>query len=106
METKLNIPADPFSTRERAKELSEEQKKQSLRLSAAYKRLFNTDDGRIVFRDLMDFCMTFKSTMTGNSWTYFNEGKRAVGLHILLRREQGYEQEIKQLRKDTYNKEE
>jgi hypothetical protein len=87
------------------KVLTEEQIKQQMRMvSNAYKAVFDTPQGRTVFKDLMEFCMTFQSTMTGNSYTYYNEGKRSVGLHVLMMREKGWENEI-QLRRNEHKQE-
>jgi hypothetical protein len=40
-------------------------------------------NSRAYLWDLMAFCKIFQSTMTGNSFTYFNEGMRNVGLRIM-----------------------
>lgn len=59
---------------------------ETTRLIEAYKAIFsgiaNQEDATIVYDDLMEFCLVGRMTMTGNSWTYFNEGKRAVGERI------------------------
>lgn len=84
---------------EKAKKILEKKRQEELRIMRAkYKQVFDNPLGREVFKDIMEFCMVFKTTMTGNSWTYFNEGKRAVGLHILNMREVGWSDELDHLR--------
>ena len=55
-------------------------------LIESYRSLFSghggPEDAKRVMEDILEFCMVGKVTMTGNSWTYFNEGKRAVGERI------------------------
>ena len=98
------VQIDPFHAREIAKAKTEEEKRRFIEMTEAYRKLFDSDLGRIVFRDLMEFCQTFESTMTGNSWTYYNEGKRAVGLHILYMREYGVGKELNLMQQETYKK--
>ena len=86
--------------------LKQEQKDEELKdkeLSNIYRQVFDsTEAGRKVFRDLMDHCMAFKTTFTGNSATFYNEGMRSVALYILSRRENGFEEELKKMREETY----
>ncbi len=55
-------------------------------LKHAYKRLFKTDDGKIVLNDLEKFC-GFLNTSTNVEWnpyqTFFAEGRRRVFLRII-----------------------
>lgn len=39
-------------------------------------------EGRRFIWRLLESAGVFKTTMTGNSWTYFNEGLRSLGLKI------------------------
>lgn len=50
----------------------------------AYRRVFSTEDGKIVLNDLMKACFIMRSTV-GNSSdeTSYNEGQRNVVLRIL-----------------------
>lgn len=97
------IPMNPFRAKLEGKKDKEQQDKETLILSNAYKHIFtDSPEGRLVFKDLMEFCRVFETTMTGNSFTYFEEGKRAAGLHILYMREFGMEQELKLMREETY----
>lgn len=45
--------------------------------------VFGTPAGRRVYAWLLQECMVFERTMTGNAWTNYNEGKRAIGLKIM-----------------------
>jgi len=59
----------------------------------AYKRLFDTDDGREVLHDLMKSCHMASSTMDKTpDETIFNEGARSVVLRILRTRNTSMEQ--------------
>lgn len=98
------VPLDPFRAQKARAKATEDEKRKLMLLVDAYKKVFATDMGRLVIRDLLEYCQTFETTMTGNSWTYFNEGKRAVGLHILYMREYGVEQELKFMQEETYKK--
>ena len=35
-----------------------------------------------VLVDMLNYCMVNQMTMTGNTWTYFNEGRRDVGRRV------------------------
>lgn len=74
------------------------------KVKSAVKKLFDgSEDGRLVFQYLMDYCDVFAMTMTGNSWTFFNEGKRDVGLMLLNLREMQWFDEVN-TRRDEYLK--
>lgn len=50
----------------------------------AYKRFFDTEDGKLILKDLMKSCHFMSSTMDVNSHeTAFNEGARSVILRII-----------------------
>lgn len=72
---------------------AENEKKQTER-TQTYKRLFQTDDGKVVLLDLESFCgfhNTSVSEHDPNSYqTFFAEGKRRVYLRInsFLRRKE------------------
>jgi hypothetical protein len=54
------------------------------KLQAAYTQVFlTTEAGRDVLVDLLTWSKSLETTMTGNSWTHYNEGARAVGLKLL-----------------------
>lgn len=49
-----------------------------------YQKVFmRSPDGRRVLKDILAFTGIFELSFTGNSQTFFNEGRRAVGLKIL-----------------------
>lgn len=48
----------------------------------ALREVLGTRAGRWLIMRLFDSCHVFERTMTGNSWTYFNEGARDVGLQL------------------------
>ena len=63
------------------KALEQKLKNESLLLS--YRTVMNSSDGKQVLWDILSVCGVFNLSMTGNSWTYFNEGQRKVGLYIM-----------------------
>jgi len=48
-----------------------------------WKRQLSTSEGRRFVWRLLGDCGVFRSSFTGNSETFFNEGRRSVGLNIL-----------------------
>ena len=60
----------------RNRELNEE-------LILSYKAVMNTPDGKRVLWDILEMCGVFQLSMTGNSMTYFKEGKRSIGLYLM-----------------------
>jgi len=70
---------------EAEKQLAENEKKRQ-ELAQAYKRLFQTDDGKTVQEDLEKFCGFRKPSVSEQRpnalQTHFNEGKRRVYLRI------------------------
>jgi hypothetical protein len=100
----MTTHVDRQTLRKQRQKLTKEQELKELRMQQLYMNVFSSPEGKEVFRDILDFCMTFQTTMTGNSWTYFNEGKRAVGLMLLARREKGWEQHIDNARKEELKK--
>lgn len=48
----------------------------------ALQNVLQTPAGRWFIMRLFDSCHVFERTMTGNSWTYFNEGARDMGLQL------------------------
>lgn len=47
------------------------------------KQVLSTRNGRRFYWNLLGFCGVFESSFTGNSQTFFLEGKRTVGLKLL-----------------------
>ncbi len=85
---------DILGTRRKKEQESKENKRARLVMSQIFKEVFSTKNGKVVFNELMEMCMVFQTTMTGNSYTYFNEGRRSIGLEVMMMREQGWEQEV------------
>lgn len=79
-------------------------KQQQQQLIEAYQAVFSgngsPDEARKVYLDLLRYTDTFGMTMTGNSWTYFNEGKRDVGRRILRMTKRGLTHELLELMED------
>lgn len=71
-------------------------------LTIDFKDTFSSAHGRRVYRWLLGQCMVFETTFTGNSKTFYNEGRRSVGLNLLemndLSNVEGAEQLIKEER--------
>lgn len=44
--------------------------------------VMSTVQGRRVINRIMEFCGMFRTSFTGNSYTFFNEGQRNVGLFL------------------------
>lgn len=69
-----------------AEQQKAENEKQRQELIQAYKRLFQSDDGKIVKKDLESFCGFLRPSVSEHSpnslQTHFNEGKRRVFLRI------------------------
>jgi len=60
--------------------------KQIEALKKAYNSIFSSEDGQKILKDLKRVCFFKSSTINDNPYvTYFNEGQRAVVLHILTR---------------------
>jgi len=59
------------------------QRKKNEELLLAYKHMLTDPYGRQVIWDILDMCGVFRLSMTGNSWTYFNEGKTSIGLYVM-----------------------
>lgn len=51
----------------------------------AWRNLMRTEDGHLIFADLMRACGVLDGAFTGNSTTFFNLGRQQVGMHVLRR---------------------
>lgn len=66
--------------KEREKLSEEEQRK----VRMDYREVFlTTAAGKRVLSDLLNSCGVFEGSFTGNSRTFFNEGRREIGLILL-----------------------
>ena len=54
-------------------------------VNRAYKTVFGTPEGKVVLDDILSKGSLWSTTFTGNSQTYFNEGKRDLALYVLKR---------------------
>ena len=50
---------------------------------SALRDILETDGGKEFFRRLLARCKLYETSFTGNSQTFFNEGKREIGLWVL-----------------------
>jgi hypothetical protein len=98
-----NRGMDYFGRREQEEKDRKEREHNRAVMARKFQKVFSTPNGKEVFNEIMEMCMVFQSTMTGNSYTYYNEGRRSVGLDILMMREQGWEHEI-MLRRQEHEK--
>ena len=67
---------------ERAAKLTREQKRRADRLRLAVQNLLSTPDGKVLLFRLIEMTGVFASSVTGNSATFYNEGRRSVGLEL------------------------
>ena len=49
----------------------------------ALKNILATSDGQLIIWGILSTCDIFGTSMTGNSQTYFKEGRRSIGLELL-----------------------
>ncbi len=66
--------------KEKKKELHEIWRKKEL---DDFKKVLSIPEGRRVLWRILEEAHVFKTTFTGNSTTFFNEGKRSIGLMVL-----------------------
>lgn len=62
---------------------AKQEKVKEHKLHELIKKLYESKEGREYFLHLIEKTGIFKTSMTGNSTTFFNEGKRDVGLQVL-----------------------
>ena len=71
---------------QKSKLLTDMKKKAMETMKRDYEDVFNgkatSGQAERVLTDLLNYCMVNAMTMTGNTWTYFNEGRRDVGRRI------------------------
>lgn len=65
--------------------IDNEKAEEYAKINNAYKNVFGTPDGKIVLDDILSKGFLWATTFTGNSYTYFNEGKRDLALYVLKR---------------------
>lgn len=62
--------------------MTEEQQKEK-QLGNDYRAVMNTPEGQRLLRHIVGHCGIYNQSFTGNSETFFREGKRNIGLKIL-----------------------
>lgn len=67
---------------ERTAKLTREQERRAERLRLAAVNLLNNPDGKLLLFRLIEETGVFASSFTGNSTTFYNEGRRSVGLGL------------------------
>jgi len=71
--------ADPKQVKEAGRKVERKREKELNDL----RRILSEDFGRRFIWRYLELCGVFKSSFTGNSETFFNEGKRVVGLTMI-----------------------
>lgn len=73
------------ASEKQVKEAGNKEALMKLRSENALRYIFAHRDGRRFYWDLMCECGIFtQSADNSGSWTYFNEGKRVIGLKMLM----------------------
>lgn len=70
---------------QRKRKEENEDKRERKQINSDYATTFNSIHGRRVLNHLLGLCGIYSNSFTGNSTTFFNEGKRDIGLRILER---------------------
>lgn len=70
---------------QQVKEADTKEKRASERELKDFRAVMETAPGRRLIANMLDFCGFQKSSFTGNSTTFFNEGKREVALELWRR---------------------
>jgi hypothetical protein len=100
------LDADPFDIR------SAQQREADRRHEAAVDRRVTTEDwlwllnskrGRRILVDLLEVTGVNRTSYTGNSETFFREGRRSVGLHILQQAQTHAPEQYLELIKELVN---
>lgn len=67
----------------REKKLEKQSKLAEQQLQQDIEKTFGTPHGRRVLYEILSTCGVYHDCFTGNSRSFYLEGKRAVGLHII-----------------------
>jgi hypothetical protein len=65
-----------------ARNKTEDEKSHS-HLLGCMREVLRSEQGKDVIWNILGMCQLYSESFTGNSTTFYNEGKRAVGLEIL-----------------------
>ena len=68
-------------------QINREREAKNLILQNAYKEVFSTEAGEVVFEDLIIQCGVFAPDIKKNADVYNKQGKREIGLHIMNMRD-------------------
>lgn len=79
MDSMVKNAADESQVKEAEKKIKHEKQQEIHDL----KNIMQTAQGRRFIYKLITFCGVFKTSYTGNSGTFYNEGMRNVGLMIM-----------------------
>ena len=63
--------------------INSQQDDKERQLREDFKRTFNSQHGKRVYKHILERCHIFNTTFTGGSKTFFLEGERNVGLYLL-----------------------
>ena len=85
-------------TKEIARHLQENARQEELRDVAWV--MADTRGRRLMWR-LLEICSVFRTTFTGNSPTFFNEGKRSVALELLADVEEGADDQYQKMKQEA-----
>ena len=89
------MPQPPNTEKDRKHKLEDEQ------LTRSYKRVLNTPDGRLMYKDLLSKCHVFHSTFDNNQKLQdYREGRRSIGLYLISRGELETIESLKDLEKE------
>lgn len=83
MVTEFDVFAERADPEERQKEIAGRNKRQRDRELGDIRKVLSTPEGRRFVWRIMSTCGIFRSSMTGTSQTFFNEGQREIGLFLL-----------------------
>lgn len=88
------FPEETRESKDREKQAEQDRKN----LLEDFKRTFETANGKRVYKHLLERCHVFDTTFTGNSKTFFLEGERNIGLHLLAMREMANVEALDQIK--------
>lgn len=74
--------ADNVGDADRVAERNSTNAQREARRLNGLKQILDNKDARAYLWDLLEFCGVGRTSFTGNSTTFFNEGQRNVGLRI------------------------
>ena len=79
----MRNPTDLHLIEADAEREAHQAKVRALQVKEDFKWVVSTEQGRRFLWDLLAFTGVYRSSFTGNSTTFFNEGRRDVGLKLI-----------------------